>query len=488
MADLRPRLSALILARDEAHNLADCVIALGFADEIIIVVDPRSQDSSEAVAHDLADRVLVRPFDDFASQRNAALEQASGDWVLAVDADERATPELGREIGDLLASNPEHTGYRVPIRSMVLGRSFRYSGTQHDLPLRLFRRDRGRWVGEVHENGETGWLARSASPRAGTSNLARRGNVSRQDRPLHDVGGPPVSTRKPPDPRSRPDGAAGLDVRQALSGKTGISRRSGRVDVLSTLGGFGRRAALEASGIEPRSVLDMTSAHETFVYARFDALEARFRTSVASSDVRLRAISKALGPIAGQTVLDLGCGKGRFARHLHARGANIVGLDASRGMLGGALGLDRVCGSALRLPFASESFDGIAAVEVFEHLPPRGLDRVIAEAARVLRPGGVLAVVDKNALSLNPDRPYLPGVLVKAIDRRRGRWMYPQDYPVGESWFRPGALARRLRKRFQQVSIQYLLSPNESSKTVFRQVPVARRMVLWTATKAVESP
>ncbi len=108
-------------------------------------------------------RVVVRPFDNFASQRNAGLAEASGDWIFAVDADERATPELAGEIGTLLASHVPCAGYRVPIRSEVLGRPFRFSGTQHDLPLRLFRRDAGRWVGEVHEtvdlSGNSGQLA-----------------------------------------------------------------------------------------------------------------------------------------------------------------------------------------------------------------------------------------------------------------------------------------------------------------------------------------
>ena len=76
----------------------------------------------------------------------------SGDWVFAVDADERATPDLAAEVRRRLAADPEIiSGYRVPIRSVVLGRSFRFSGTQHDRPLRLFRRAAGRWVGTVHE-------------------------------------------------------------------------------------------------------------------------------------------------------------------------------------------------------------------------------------------------------------------------------------------------------------------------------------------------
>lgn len=145
-------ISVLILARNEAENLPDCLASVRWADEVVVVVDASSTDATESIARHGADRVAVRPFDDFARQRNAALELATCDWVFAVDADERATAELASEIRRV-TSDPlrPHAGYRVPIRSVVLGRPFRFSGTQHDLPLRLFRRDAGRWLGAVHE-------------------------------------------------------------------------------------------------------------------------------------------------------------------------------------------------------------------------------------------------------------------------------------------------------------------------------------------------
>lgn len=145
-----PTVSALVIARDEAENLPGCLAALDWADERIVVVDSASRDATESVARSLADRVIVRPFDDFASQRNAGLHAATGDWIFAVDADERSSidqrDEIRKSIGD-----GHRAGFRVPIRSVVLGRPFRFSGTQHDRPLRLFKRSEGRWVGEVHE-------------------------------------------------------------------------------------------------------------------------------------------------------------------------------------------------------------------------------------------------------------------------------------------------------------------------------------------------
>ena len=147
------RVSVLILAKNEAQNLPQCLATVNWANEVIVVVvDRASRDATQAIASRGADLVAVRTFDDFASQRNAALALASGEWVFAIDADERATPELAAEIRRV-TSDPRqpHSGYRVPIRSVILGRPFRYSGTQYDRPLRLFRRGSGRWVGAVHE-------------------------------------------------------------------------------------------------------------------------------------------------------------------------------------------------------------------------------------------------------------------------------------------------------------------------------------------------
>lgn len=146
------RISVLVLAKNEAENLPSCLASVEWANELIVVVDRASRDETQAIARRRADLVAIRTFDDFASQRNAALALASGDWVFAIDADERASPELAAEVRRV-TSDPalRHGGFRVPIRSIILGRPFSYSGTQHDLPLRLFRRGMGRWVGTVHE-------------------------------------------------------------------------------------------------------------------------------------------------------------------------------------------------------------------------------------------------------------------------------------------------------------------------------------------------
>ena len=168
---------------------------------------------------------------------------------------------------------------------------------------------------------------------------------------------------------------------------------------------------------------------------------------------------------------------------LENRGARVVGLDVSAAMLAAAResGVDCVRGSARRLPFASSSFDGAIAVEVFEHMEPRAVEAACGEIRRVLRPGGTFVLVDKSVYALNARRPWLPAVAVKWLDERRGRWMYAAGGPVRERWFRPLAMKRRLLRWFPEVQVHRLLSRDEAGRFPFAAMPVARLFVLWVA-------
>ena len=225
----------------------------------------------------------------------------------------------------------------------------------------------------------------------------------------------------------------------------------------------------------------MIAEHEAVVASRFDALHTRFKRVLDANDPRLRGAVNSLWPLAGRRLLDLGCGKGRFARALCREGAAVVGLDLSAAMLGEATGIERVRASARRLPFRPASFDAVVAVEVFEHLAPRSLDLVCGEIRRVLRPGGTLVIVDKNVCSWNARRPWLPSVAVKWIDERRGLWMYSHRGKVRERWFRAGELQTRLGQWFSTVRVEYLLSPAERGRFPFQRLPGTRLFVLWTA-------
>jgi hypothetical protein len=144
-----PTITAALITLNEERSLPALLARLDWVSEIV-VVDGGSTDRTVAIAQAHGCRVVVHPFDTFAAQRNRAIALARGDWVLSIDADERPTPAFATEARDRIA-RADCGAFRVPIRSRIFGRPFRYSGTQDDLPIRLFRRGTAVWEGAVHE-------------------------------------------------------------------------------------------------------------------------------------------------------------------------------------------------------------------------------------------------------------------------------------------------------------------------------------------------
>jgi glycosyltransferase involved in cell wall biosynthesis len=145
-----PRLSAIIIAKNEARNIGVCLDSLAFCDERI-VVDGGSDDGTPEIARAKGARVATAAWRGFGAQKNFALSLAGGDWVLSIDADERVTPALAHAIEDAIGRGGVD-GYETPRRSSFLGREMRHSGWWPDYVLRLFRRGRARFTEDlVHE-------------------------------------------------------------------------------------------------------------------------------------------------------------------------------------------------------------------------------------------------------------------------------------------------------------------------------------------------
>jgi glycosyltransferase involved in cell wall biosynthesis len=144
------RLSAALITRDEERNLTDCLQSLAFCDEIVIV-DSGSTDKTAEIAGHFGAKFSSRPFDNFASQKNEAIRQTSGDWILLLDADERVTPELAKEIQCIIESQPDCDGYWMKRHNYIFGRLMRHGANANDLQLRLVRRGKGLFEGIIHE-------------------------------------------------------------------------------------------------------------------------------------------------------------------------------------------------------------------------------------------------------------------------------------------------------------------------------------------------
>jgi len=147
-----PRLSAILITRDEAADLPDCLASLAFCDEIV-VVDSGSTDTTVAIAESAGARVTVTPdWPGFGPQKQRALDRATGDWVLSIDADERIPADLAAEIRAAITRGGAEAGFRLNRRSSFLGRFLLHGGWYPDRILRLARREAARFTPDrVHE-------------------------------------------------------------------------------------------------------------------------------------------------------------------------------------------------------------------------------------------------------------------------------------------------------------------------------------------------
>jgi glycosyltransferase involved in cell wall biosynthesis len=132
-------LSVAIITKNEEANLARTLRSVAWASEIVIV-DNGSTDRTEAIAREFGAQFFDELWKGFGTQKNSAIAKCTGDWVLALDADEEVGAELAQEIQALLAGNPQHAGYFLPRRNLFLGRWIRRGGYYPDSKLRLFRR------------------------------------------------------------------------------------------------------------------------------------------------------------------------------------------------------------------------------------------------------------------------------------------------------------------------------------------------------------
>ena len=192
---------------------------------------------------------------------------------------------------------------------------------------------------------------------------------------------------------------------------------------------------LRPPDLSPTQPLDPTLARE--IRRSFDEAsqdEEHFPSTIDPRILHVQKLLKYFGDLTDRRVLDVGCGKGRFARVLQEQnpGAKIVGLDISEDMLAGVpASVGKVSALMTELPFAAASFDCVYATESLEHAVE--IDKAVAEMCRVLKPGGKLVIIDKNV-------------------EHWGRF----KTPAWERWFERGELERLLRRDCASVHSEFL--------------------------------
>lgn len=156
------KLTSIIPTGNEQNNIVEAIQSVRFSDEIM-VVDSFSTDDTVKLARPLVDTILQRGYGHSASQKNWAIPQAKHEWILLLDADERVTSELQKEVIRMINSNTEYSGFWIRRENYFMGKKVRFSGWQGDKVIRLFKRDECKYENkhvhaEILSSGKIGIL------------------------------------------------------------------------------------------------------------------------------------------------------------------------------------------------------------------------------------------------------------------------------------------------------------------------------------------
>ena len=156
------KVTAIVPARDEEHNIVACLGSLAWTDQRVVFLDSRTTDQTAELAQEVGAEVMLHMFENFAQFHNAAMDRVEADWVFFVDADERATPELAEEIRSVTDGSRDEVAWAVPRHNYIFGRLTLGAGWYPDHQSRLLLRERVRWERPVHEiivtDGPVGYL------------------------------------------------------------------------------------------------------------------------------------------------------------------------------------------------------------------------------------------------------------------------------------------------------------------------------------------
>jgi len=159
-----PTIGIAVITLNEADRIPDLLQSVAFADEVIII-DSGSSDSTREISRAAGARVIEHPWQGFAAQKQKAMESASAEWILNLDADERVSAPLAAEIRKAIQnSSADVCGFSMPRLSRYLGRWIHHGGWYPDRKIRLVRKGCGQWTGsglheKLHVTGKVQYLS-----------------------------------------------------------------------------------------------------------------------------------------------------------------------------------------------------------------------------------------------------------------------------------------------------------------------------------------
>ncbi len=389
-------LSVVILTKNEAGRLGDCIESAQWADEVL-VVDDQSTDDTVRIAESLGARVLRRAMDVEGRHRNWAHAQAKHEWILSLDADERVTPELAEEIARLFAEGPRFEVYAIPRRNFIGGRWIRHGGWYPSAQVKLFKRAAFRWE-------ETTVHPRAISDAAGgtlTHDL-----IHRSYRDLADFLDKLNRQTTLEAEKWRLDGRR-VTLGKALWRTVDRSVRSfvwkqGFRDgfwgfVTAVLAGVYQFVAW-AKYAERRRMLSVEAVVEPFGSLAVD--QERYDRQLLMSHLCAYRVAAHVG--RRKRMLEIGCGVGYGAFYLAHHAREVTAIDVQQPKLEQAARLFRrdnvrfLPAQGSRLAFPDASFECVGTFQVIEHIPEPELETFVREIARVLTSEGVLVVSTLN--------------------------------------------------------------------------------------------
>lgn len=144
-------IAAVIITHNEESKIVRCLESVRFCQEIV-VVDSSSTDRTLELARRFTDKVLTKPWTNFADQRNFANQHVQSDWILSIDADEEVSPELREQLIQADTQSTTFTAFAIPRKTFHFGRWIRYGGWYPNRLTRFFKKGTGEWKGdELHE-------------------------------------------------------------------------------------------------------------------------------------------------------------------------------------------------------------------------------------------------------------------------------------------------------------------------------------------------
>ena len=389
-------LSVVILTKNEANRLRDCIQSVPWAQEVL-VVDDESTDETVQLAQSLGARVLRRKMDLEGRHRNWAYAQAAHEWILSLDADERVTPELAQEIQALFHQKNGYQTYAIPRRNYVGGQWIRHGGWYPSAQLKLFKRSVFRWE-------ET-----TVHPRAFADvpcGMLKGDLLHFSYRDLTDFVGKMNRQTTLEAEKWVQDGRR---VTFAKSLWRAIDRFC-----RSYVGKRGYR-----DGFLGFVVAIMAGMYQLLAWAKYserthayrvEDVVGPFRDLVVDQERYDRTLLmshlcayRLAGDLSrGRRLLEIGCGSGYGAFYLAHVAREVTAIDLETERIAQARRLFQrsnlryLIAQGARLDAPDQSFECVGAFQVIEHVPVAELPQFLNEIARVLTPDGVFVASTLN--------------------------------------------------------------------------------------------